>query len=280
MMRLEDFRRDAHADAHAPLLFGKEKVGVMGKRGLGKAGAGIAKDESHGAIFLTADGDRAAAGHGLDGVERDIADRLRETAGIDPCAEAGGHFIDEAHPGVLGLRGERADDTGDDLAQVRGSNLRRLRAGEEHPLLDQSLDLRGFAEEHGERVVRSIREVAIVRGADELRVHADGRERIANLVGEAGGHAAEQGETLGLLPAGALLRELGAGGEIGTRELTDFVLPLRAGQRATGIMLDVWQALGEQAQRAHETAGQHPGQCHGENPKCDEQRQRLRAHEE
>ena len=104
---------------------------------------------------------------------------------------------------------------------------------------------------------------------------ADGRKRIVNLVREPRRHAAEQGVTLRLFPALALLGKLRARCQISAGQLSDLIGSLRAGKRPFGIMLDRRKTPREHPQRTNDPARDRPGQGHGEKPECAQDQRRL-----
>lgn len=113
-----------------------------------------------------------------------------------------------------GFCGLGEEDVG---ADVGGGG--RGRACEEHPLLDEVFDFGGFA---GDAVEGGLVFGASVFG-EELGVEVDGGDRVADLVGHGGGHAAEDDEAFGLFALGAFLAEGGSGGGQGAGEFADFV---------------------------------------------------------
>ena len=146
----EHFGGHAEADAHAAFFFGEKEFGVIGE-GLGrKSLTGVAKDEAEAIAPPAGDSEGPAGGHGLDGVDDDIADGLGESAAVDIGLKVLRNFGDDLDASVIGLRGEGADDGGADVGEVSGSGLRWSWASEEHPLIDEAFNFSGFAEEDGE----------------------------------------------------------------------------------------------------------------------------------
>ena len=178
-MGFDDFTGNSKADAHPAFFLGVEHPWTMRQCRGGKPRSGIGKTDP---AVASHDAERATGGHGLDGVDNEIADNLAETSsvGCDGRAATGGKLDSDA--GVVGHRRKGTDSVGKQRVKRDGGFLRRVGSGEEHPLVDKALDGGGFGNDGG------------VGG--KLGVQANGGNGILDFMSQRSGHLAEHGESL------------------------------------------------------------------------------------
>ena len=199
-MQLGHAARDQQAETGAVGLRGVERIErAVERRGI-EAGPVVGDGEARlRLVDRHLDPDAAAAGHGLGGVAQQVADGVREQARVDRgSARARDRARDLRRPR------ERIRRRADQGREVAALDAQPAEAGEDAEVLEELLHAQVLA-------ARALQELhTLARGrqrAQQVEVHGEGGERVAELVQQSARHAAEGGQPLVLsgAPLGAPL---------------------------------------------------------------------------
>ena len=96
-------------------------------------------------------------------------------------------------------------------------------------------------------------------------MHPHGSQWIVDLVGEAGGHPAQDGHPFRPRPQGAFLGKLGSRAPVRPGQFPNLVGPVHARHGFFAVRLDPGQAAHQLPKREHHSPGDAPGR-HGRHP--------------
>ena len=183
----DDFTRDVEPDAEAALALGVKKLDSALQSPLGEAAPGIGEGEVDlSRSDVRRERERAAGGHGLDGIEREIPEGLHKALPVS----AHGHFGLEAeldlHIGMGGLGSEDLDCLEENLSEIQQRRARRCGPCDIEPLIHETLDHAGLTLDHLQRAACFGAEGGIV---GELGVELDGGDGVLDLMSQTRGHA-------------------------------------------------------------------------------------------